>query len=291
MSQQSVRYELDGIRKTFPIPFPYGSHSDFACAKVDSDGEETRLTEGEDYHLVEHCLILDEPEEHDGRLHIFLVEPLARALEGNIARCEAAEAAGISEAHAAWHAEAAARIAREAAETADSAARKAFGEIVERAQLETASATNTLEAIRDQAVSLAKEAAQQAVSQIYQVCREAVERAHNPGIAALNAFERIYGYSQGFFVVNRNLVNSTASMGFWGARALSAIAWDGFFAIIPNCPGHAGSGWKPDEIVWPDDPLWNPGKPGSSTTKPGASQPGGSTVPGSRWLPCDHTHY
>lgn len=281
----SVRYRGDGKRRSFRIPFAYGSPVNVAVSVAESeDKSEAPLVYGEDYKIVDGCVV------YDGLamgmlLYISLKGLAERAQALQEERVRAAEFAGLNEERAAWHAQAAASIAEDAAEQAKAVASKAYADIEAEGHARAVDAVEKIRRETGAQVELLKADCERAIQEVWAVAREAIARADNPGISAARSLEELAGYQQGFFVINPNLAKATAFSGIWPVRKKEAMAWDGFFCVIPDCPGHTnGSGWQPGET---------PGQP----IQPG-EQPGGSQKPGNPdedgkpdwWLPCFHKH-
>lgn len=301
----NYRYEGDGIRRAFFIPFPYGGAADIACDLL-ANGVTRRLQFGVDYRLVENCVIYALP--HGAALEIMLITPLAQAEALREARAQAAEAAGISEARSAWHAQAAAQVAEDAAAQAENTARIAQSSMTaieakaqsavkgfearanELASSSLAAMESSLASARTKAakqlsdlagdakqsaardLALARKQAQEvsatALSEIEAAEVKALAAMASPGIKAIAWEDMEAGpLAQGFYVLNENLPAATQSMGIFCVDAVEGIRWDGFFAIIPGCPGHDGASLRPPQ--------------GSGGLNSGENP---------WWLPCDHEH-
>lgn len=379
----SIRYELDGARRTFPITFPYGDHSDLLAVHSSASGQERPLVYGEDYSIIEHCLVMqrDRILPAGGTLYICLAVSYEAAEKGQEQRVLAAEASSISEAQSAWHAENAARKALEAAEAADIAVGKTYASLsdsyngfVEQSRIEQAQtlaaiaearddALSGIAKIRAQALTSCEESAQRAqaagqaekdaveqakasaIAEIEAMCenivlsldnygvqtmsiseneqdeisrakeqaiadiekariacveslsstqelaqkrinelrsaireesltamaqidllgRSQLEQIKKPGIAPVLSKADIYPYSYGFFVENPNVRENGNFQGLWQVKSLDEIAWDGFYVVLPDCPGHR----IPTDWELPDPPA-------------------DQTASGNDWLPCDH---
>lgn len=413
MENPSVKYQGDGVRTCWPIPFCYGGVQDIGVSVISPAGAETRLAFGSGYTLAEHSVIAPVASGH--QICIWLTSPMSQALQGQIERAKAAAHAGISEAASAWHAENSARIAMQASAEASATvaaaklevenarqdiaglaskaigdvqaglnnARTAISDLVNNGQAsitrhaDSAKATmqtlasqgisdmqaqaNTgrvlLEGIQSKAateiaatansatrtmtyqasqsmagmdekvkecettftamqkacettvtltcndaitrvresasVAIAdvnncgsaarhefQEFAQDAFDSIRDIGNEALKMITQPGFAALSELAEIDFYDQGFFVVNDRLIKPTMPLGCWPVNNREDIAWDGFFFIVPDCPGHTGpiaGNWQTKDPQWPEEP-----------DRPGYPSTGGD---GMDWLPCDHNHY
>lgn len=274
MERVSIAYNGDGIRRTWFIPFPYGDLVRDIGVSLTAAGVETTLVYGSGFTVSEHCVVCAVP--NGAILRIWLKSASALALAGQEERARAAEIAGLNEDRAAWHAEAASQLALEACLEASekikqnvAAAESQITTVRQEALEVAAQAENTLEAKAKELEGLAK-AARQAFTRLYEkavaaLSEKAVGWLEQASLSGLNPVPEKAGlgrYSHGFCLV--------LPFGMFPVQHKSQIKWDGFFVVIPSCPGHGGT------------QSWTKPQPGLTGSEANAN--------GSWWIPCGHEH-
>lgn len=271
----AVRYTGDGVAQAWLIPFPYGGPGDLRV-EITENGETSTLSHAAgDFRIIDRCVVC--PVQSGAILAITLITPLYQVAALNERRVKAASLAMQNEERAAFHAQAAAQIAEDAAAIAHAACEKLEENVADI----VTPAEERIDALASSLLADSASLREAAITMIMQAAREAIERTHNPGLSAVPALSLLDTATQGFYVVNPYLSGQVGAQGIWGTRSINDIAWDGYFVILPDCPGHAGAcAWTPSGFA-----------PGNASPESGdGSDDAPRFLEGKWWLPCDHVH-